>query len=526
MEASSVSVVSTASTDATTLSRDSSSTHGGHESTVILSKSVSSGGKNAQEVRHLHSQIEDLLTALSELQREQAVLQSQLRKEQDEREADKETVRPLLEELRKKTSTDSDLTTKSEETVKPTEGAVPPTSEPMQPGETPQPTQETRAEEPAQEQPQTEQVVQLVNSTDLYAQQGYNQYGGYNQPYANPYTYNQQQYQQPYVNPYDVYNQQQPAVNPYALGGEIPAAAQETQPATEEAKTTPPPLLVGEELLRLLEAAEERFRLRAGAEGQSGITASKSQLQEDLEKAKEETAKALAQADEYSKKIYDLDHELNSTKEQLRESHAHCRTIHQDKQRLEKLIHAMRTRASTAVTEPTPAENSNRMSVVGGLREFKLGRSRSSPTQNSGAATFSKRMSSLPTGRESIMLSGAGGAPPANDQEALLLELVQAKTAEAMASQEAEEAKQRLESFRKAYGLAPGENPPPTAAQAASAAASQAAQTAGAAAQAAMGMLGRFTATVNENANKAPAASQAPATQSGANGGGFWGWRR
>ena len=528
MEASSASVVSsasTASTDATTVSRDSSSTDGRHESTVILGKTGSTGGaKNADEVRHLHGQIEDLLTALSELQREQAALESQLRKERDERQSDKEVVRPLLEELRKKTSTDSDLTTRSNETIKPTE---------------PQP-QVTPAEQPAPEQPpteekpQTEQVVQLVNSSDIYAQQGVYQYGTYNQQYGKSYTYNQNKntnalgYEQPYVNPYDVYNQQQPAVNPHAIGEEVAAPAKTTkEQVADKTKTTASSPLVDEELLRLLETAEARFGLGAGTERENVTTASKSQLQEDLEHSKEETVRALAQVDEYSKKIYDLDRELNSTKEQLRESHAHCRTIHQDKQRLEKQIHAMRTRASTAVTEPAPSVPiSNRMSVVGGLREFKLGRSRSSPTQNSGTTGFSKRMSSLPVGRESMMLStsAAGGDPPADDLEALLMELVQAKTAEAIAKQEAEEAKQKLENFRKAYGLAPGEQPPSNAMQTASNAASQASQAAGAAAQAAMGMLGRFTANMNEN-GKPLTAAQAPASPAAVNGG-FWGWRR
>ena len=43
--------------------------------------------------------------------------------------------------------------------------------------------------------------------------------------------------------------------------------------------------------------------------------------------------------------------------------------------------------------------------------------------------------------------------------DALVLELVQAKTAEAVAKQEAEEAKSKLESLRKMLGMAAGDSP-------------------------------------------------------------------
>jgi hypothetical protein len=45
------------------------------------------------------------------------------------------------------------------------------------------------------------------------------------------------------------------------------------------------------------------------------------------------------------------------------------------------------------------------------------------------------------------------------DTDALVLELVQAKTAEAVAKQEAEEAKAKLEGLRKMLGIGRGESP-------------------------------------------------------------------
>src|SRR6202035_3961410 len=57
--------------------------------------------------KNLHSQIEDLLTALSEMQRDHAILAIQLQKEREEREEDHHAVRSLLDGLRKKTSSET-----------------------------------------------------------------------------------------------------------------------------------------------------------------------------------------------------------------------------------------------------------------------------------------------------------------------------------------------------------------------------------------------------------------------------------
>src|SRR6202035_4052750 len=64
--------------------------------------------------KNLHSQIEDLLTALSEMQRDHAILATQLQKEREEREEDRHAVRSLLDGLRKKTSSDTVNTAGSE----------------------------------------------------------------------------------------------------------------------------------------------------------------------------------------------------------------------------------------------------------------------------------------------------------------------------------------------------------------------------------------------------------------------------
>ncbi|MBE3112763.1 MAG: hypothetical protein IMZ46_20005, partial [Acidobacteria bacterium] len=116
MEAAS-SVASSTSTVASSVSRDSANSAGDQRSpssltgnTIIANSNRSgstavsssterpSAGNNEGE-KNLHGQIEDLLTALSELQRNHAALASQLKQERHERAEDKEAVRSLVKGL-------------------------------------------------------------------------------------------------------------------------------------------------------------------------------------------------------------------------------------------------------------------------------------------------------------------------------------------------------------------------------------------------------------------------------------------
>jgi hypothetical protein len=448
MEASSVSVVSTASTEATSVSRDSSNTDdtsAARESAAVPhgsnAKFNSAHNKNAED-RYLHSQIEDLLTALSELQRNQALLESQLQRERQERDEDRRAVRTLLDGLKKKASSDSVLTTASVETVKPGQ------------------------DENASKDGSSAEIISHMHDRE-------------------------------------------------------DGKKENSDEKQSEA-----------DLSQLLDVVEQRFGL-GNDRHRSSMLQSKSQLREDLAQAKDKLASSMSQSQEYSRRIYDLDQEVSTLKDQLRESHTHVRSLHQDKQRLEKQIHGMRVRASAASEASNPSNRDTdgdwgsrtNSTSAGGLRELKLGRSKSTPSQQGG---FSKRTSSLPRppGHESTTLtvSTAAAVAPTSELEALLLELVQAKTAEAIAKQEAEEAKQKLETLRKAYGLAPGDVPPATGTGAASSAAAAAASTANAAATAAMGVFGRLTASVSETGNKTTAV---PGSTAASTAGGFWGgWRR
>ncbi|EFQ30915.1 TBC domain-containing protein [Colletotrichum graminicola M1.001] len=426
MEASSVSVLSSASTEATTVSRDSSNTDDNssiRESTPIPGGKplYGTGGKNNKE-NALHTQIEDLLTALTELQRNHAQLASELQQEREQREEDKQAVRSLLDGLRKKASNDSVSTDASVDTV-------------------------TAADDSAAEARE---------------------------------------------------------------GGQGDVS---TPPKTDEQGSPLP-----EDLSQLLDAVEERFGRHGSGDRRMSRGGSTAQMQQELQQLKDQLASAISQSQDYNRKILDLDQEISALKDQVRESHSHTRILHQDKQRLEKQIHNMRARASAAEADSNTHQGSDGLirksstSGASGLRELKLSRSKSTPSQ--AGSTFNKRSSSLPKPHDSTPppATQTRPPPPTDDQhEALLLELVQAKTAEAIARQEAEETKQKLESLRKAYGLASAETPPPA--------------TGSAAAAAAMGVLGRLTGAATEPAKPAPPATNTAATATTA-AGGFWGWRR
>ncbi|KZL80072.1 tbc domain-containing protein [Colletotrichum incanum] len=425
MEASSVSVLSSASTEATTVSRDSSNTDDNssiRESTPIPGGKAlhGNGGKNNKE-NALHTQIEDLLTALTELQRNHAQLANELQKEREQREEDKQAVRSLLDGLRKKASNDSVSTDASVDTLK-------------------------AADDPATEAREGGQGDVSTSTTD------------------------------------------------------------------EQDGPSP------EELSQLLDTVEERFGRHGSGDRRMSRGESKSQMQQELQQLKDQLASAVSQSQDYNRRIHDLDQEISALKDQVRESHSHARILHQDKQRLEKQIHTMRARASAADADSNTQQDGDgpmrksSASGASGLRELKLGRSKSTPSQ--AGSIFNKRSSSLPKPHDSTPPPATQTPPPplpsTDDQhEALLLELVQAKTAEAIARQEAEETKQKLENMRKAYGLATAETPP----------------AAGSAAAAAMGVFGRLTGATTEPTKPAspattPAAVAAPAA------GGFWGWRR
>lgn len=402
METSSASVLSSASTDATTISRPSSNADDAsiRESTPTAPKQnlVNSA---ANENKALHSQIEDLLTAFSELQRNHALLATQLQKEREERDEERKAVKSLLQGL--KNSQDRD---------------------------------------------------------------------------------------------------------------------------NEEGEGTG----MSDELSRLIEGVEERLveEDKHNSQGASS-TETKQQLRDELARTKEHLMVEVSKSQDFNRRIDEAGQEAQTLKDQLRDSHAHVRKLHQDRQRLEKQVQVMRVQTSTNTQSGASATESSSWltsaanlamgtpaavpagagAAKGGLRELKLSRSKSSPISRVGDARDpTKRASSLVRTQTEPM-----NPSTPNEHESLIMELVQAKTAEAVARQEADELKQKLESLKKAYGLPPGDTP----------------GIASGAANAAMGMFGRLTAG-NADAVARSTIPTPPAVQRSAstasNAGGFWGWRK
>jgi hypothetical protein len=442
---SSAASVLSSSTDATTISRDSAP-DSTRESSKTTAASFSGAGHGAKDdTKYLHSQIEDLLTALNELQRSNALLASQLQKEREEREEDNKAVRALVEGLRDGAGKEALATSTSSD----------------------------------------ETIVEIKSTT---------------------------------------------------LGA-----------ATDRSRPTP------EQVSELIDAVEARFGALDDSR-RSSIPQTRSQLQDDLARAKEQLSHELAKTQQGNRRIYELEQEMATYKEQLRESHAYVRTLHADKQRIEKQMNGLRVRSDTPssgadtgnwFTQATGAMQAAAAPGVAvpapkaGLRELKLGRSRSTPSQ---VPQYNSKRASSMMSRESVMgmtapsapAEAAAAPPPSNqhdaEHDAILIQLAQAKTAEAIARQEAEEAKQKLETLRKAFGLAPGETP-----SANNTVAATAANGASAAASAAMGMIGRLTGSTSPPGSEAvvkasPVKASAPAPAAAASGtaaaGGFWGWRR
>jgi hypothetical protein len=384
------------STDATSISRDSSNADGAS----IRTQSVSVNASKSNKDRNLHSQIEDLLTALSEMQRDHAILATQLQREREERDEDRQAVKSLLDGLRKKASSETVNTCGTESTVK----AV------QDPSDDP------------------ENIESLSDGSEVSL--------------ASP------------TSTVDV-------------------------PSRDSASSLSS-LHSPQDLSALLDIVEERF----GApelNRRSSLMQSKSELRIELARAKERLDIEMSKPQDFNRqlleqaqKISEQAQEISNLKDQVKESHVHARNAHAEKQRLEKQIYTLRSRQTTATTPDGSKDTENewptRSSSNGGLREFKLGRTNSNRSIQ--APTYNKRTSSLNSAAvmakenqdpyhqpnasvSSDSSSTAAAAPtkPEVDNDVLVLELVQAKTAEAVAKQEAEEAKAKLESLRKMLNL-------------------------------------------------------------------------
>lgn len=322
-----------ASTEATAMSRNQS-TDSTPVKTVSFGNCMSSSigiGLSSQD-RDLHTQIEELLMALSDMQRDQTALVSDLQREREDREEDRSAVQQFI--------------------------------------------RRTRMPAPLMAIPEGQPQSSLISS-------------------------------------------------------EAPAELQEIE----------------DSLAELEEQFAEKTNKRSSLAQQT-----KHQLREDLKLWKAQYDVEVTRSADLTRQLSDEKAENTRILEQFRDMRSRMQDAHQDKQRLEKTLQDFKTRrfSTDSEFESAPATPVDVPSAPGGLRELKLGRSGSLRSSAAPVPAFSKRSSSLGL---AAVLATEDQKPASED--ALLLELVNAKTAEAVARQELEEVKGKLDSLRKMIGGGP-----------------------------------------------------------------------
>ena len=332
--------LSTASTEATAMSRSPSTDCTSGKSILTANDGAIHMANSRNKDKDLHGQIEDLLTALSDMQREQTILSNELQKEREEREEDREVIFRFVSSI--------------QGTKAATEGVEP------------QSTTNGQSQRPEE----------TTSQIDLQS-------------------------------PYDAHSSSL------------------------------------QELTDHFDIAKSR---------RSSIQQTKQELREDVKLWKYQYDVEAVKSAELVRRLTDQEAENARLMDQFRETRTRMQEAHRDKQRLEKTMRELKSRRSSMLegyedTSAAPNTSEARSSAHGGLREFKLGKA--TPLGSPQASTtFSKRTSSL---NIQAVLATEDHKPAAD--EALLLELVNAKTSEAVARQELEEVKSKLDSLRKMLGV-------------------------------------------------------------------------
>lgn len=210
------------------------------------------------------------------------------------------------------------------------------------------------------------------------------------------------------------------------------------------------------EAAEIAEILEKQFPLEQTEHRGSSMFETKEILRENLSRTKEQLASETLRAQALARDLNDRDTELQFARDALKDTRHRLQESYNQNQKQEKTIQELRQNArknsaaaswtgadSTPDTPPTLSRSTTADSLSGGLRELRLGRT---PSQKASQAptVFNKRSSSLATQQ---VLATDNHAPV--DNEALLLELVNAKTAEAVAKQELEELRAKFENMKR-----------------------------------------------------------------------------
>ena len=195
-----------------------------------------------------------------------------------------------------------------------------------------------------------------------------------------------------------------------------------------------------------------RFDSATSNKRSSLMQQTKHQMRQEIGLWKDQYDVEAARSADLTRQLTDEKTENARILDQFREMRTRMQEAHQDKQILEKMITQLKIRRYSTESdfESVPATPLDTPPTTAGLRELKLGRSDSFRSNTTPAASFAKRTSSLGMGK---VLATENHKPPSED--AVLLELVNSKTAEAVAKQELEEVKGKLDSLRKMLGGGP-----------------------------------------------------------------------
>ena len=193
--------------------------------------------------------------------------------------------------------------------------------------------------------------------------------------------------------------------------------------------------------------AKASLRFSADDTKRSSILQSKHQLRDEAAEWKGKHDLETTRCHELMNQLDKRENEHSWLREQLREARARIQDNYKDKQRMERTIHDLRCQRSPVPESPVEAGPSPTAELrdprtsftSAGLREFKLGRGDTVKNM-----AFNKRASSL-----NMQTVQATEITKPAAEDALLLDLVNAKTSEAVARQELEEVKGKLDALKK-----------------------------------------------------------------------------
>jgi hypothetical protein len=238
--------------------------------------------------------------------------------------------------------------------------------------------------------------------------------------------------------------------------------------------------------IRLLESLDERLTSASKHRRRSSNYETKADLRHTIAKLREQVHVETTRSQELTRQLHMKEQESSSLRDEVQKARVRIKDAHFDRQRLEKTVLDLKVqlRRSGVLTRTNSARSSDGEPMEGemreagdhckpgGLREFRLGRGPSRTNSNGPSQVFSQRTSSLVhampappaihySAEEAAVRTGSPSrghnatasaptlstSPPENDS--LLLELANAKTAEAVARQELEELRARFDAMRK-----------------------------------------------------------------------------